>query len=55
MFSKVKTTVVTVLLIAVLGVLGCRTLIDSITPSDINKTSSILVFKKACSSFSSCS
>lgn len=37
MFSKIKATVVTVLLIAVLGVLGCRTLVDSITPSDIDK------------------
>lgn len=37
MFSKIKTTLVMVLLIAVLGVLGCRTLVDSITPSDIDE------------------
>ncbi len=37
MFGKVKTTIVMVLLITVLGVLGCRTLVDSITPSVIDK------------------
>ena len=37
MFNKIKTTTVTVLLVVLLGILGCRTLIDSITPSNIDK------------------
>lgn len=37
MFNKIKTTTVTVLLVVLLGILGCRTLIDSITPSSIDR------------------
>ncbi len=35
--KKTKTILITLVLIAVLGILGCRTLIDSITPSDIDE------------------
>ncbi len=35
--KKTKTVLITLFLIVVLGILGCRTLIDSITPSDIDE------------------
>ncbi|KKL60959.1 hypothetical protein LCGC14_2200130 [marine sediment metagenome] len=35
--KKTKTILITLILVVVLGILGCRTLIDSITPSDIDK------------------
>ena len=37
MFNKIKTIIVTVFLIGVLAALGCRTLVDSVTPSEIDK------------------
>lgn len=35
--KKTKAILVTLILIVVLGILGCRTFIDSITPSDIDE------------------
>ncbi|KKL73925.1 hypothetical protein LCGC14_2070010, partial [marine sediment metagenome] len=35
--KKTKTVLITLILIVVLGILGCRTLIDSITPSNIDE------------------
>ena len=37
MSKKIKTTIMTLIFILILGVLGCRTLVDSITPSNIDK------------------
>ncbi len=34
--KKIKTILITLILVGVLSVLGCRTLLDSITPSDID-------------------
>ena len=37
MSKKIKTTIMTLIFILILGVLGCRTLVDSFTPSNIDK------------------